>query len=46
MIINKIPIGRLAKAEEIADGVLFLLSDSSSYITGEILDINGGLMMD
>jgi 3-oxoacyl-[acyl-carrier protein] reductase len=46
MIINKIPIGRLAKPEEIADGVLFLLSDSSSYITGEILDINGGLMMD
>lgn len=46
MIINKIPIGRLAKVEEIADGVLFLLSDSSSYITGEILDINGGLMMD
>jgi len=46
MIINKIPLGRLAKTEEIADGVLFLLTDYASYITGEILDINGGLMMD
>jgi len=46
MIINKIPLGRLAKTEEIANGVLFLLTDYASYITGEILDINGGLMMD
>ena len=46
MIINKIPLGRLAKTEEIADGVLFLLTDYASYITGEILDVNGGLMMD
>lgn len=46
MIINKIPLGRLAKTEEIASGVLFLLTDYASYITGEILDINGGLMMD
>jgi len=46
MIINKIPLGRLAKTEEIANGVLFLLTDYASYITGEILDINGGLLMD
>lgn len=46
MAIKGIPLGRLAKTEEIAEGVLFLLSNSSSYITGEILDINGGLMMD
>lgn len=44
--IKGIPLGRLAKTEEIAEGVLFLLSSSSSYITGEILDVNGGLMMD
>jgi len=46
MIIKKIPLGRLAKTEEIANGILFLLTDYASYITGEILDVNGGLMMD
>jgi len=31
--------------EDVADGVLFLLSDAASYITGLVLDINGGLGM-
>jgi NAD(P)-dependent dehydrogenase (short-subunit alcohol dehydrogenase family) len=43
--VKTIPLKRLGKAEDVADGILFLLSDASSYITGLILDINGGLAM-
>jgi 3-oxoacyl-[acyl-carrier protein] reductase len=39
---DDIPMGRLGLPEEIAKGVLFLLSEESSYITGQILAINGG----
>lgn len=38
----EIPMGRLGQAEEIAKGTAFLLSDDSSYITGQVLAINGG----
>jgi len=44
--IKRIPIGRLAKPEEIADAVSFLLSEKAVYITGEVLNINGGMLMD
>lgn len=37
-----IPMGRLGLPDEIANGVKFLLSNESSYITGQILSINGG----
>jgi 3-oxoacyl-[acyl-carrier protein] reductase len=37
-----IPIGRLADPSEIADSVSFLVSDKASYITGQILGVNGG----
>lgn len=43
--INNIPLKRFADASEVAQAVAFLLSDSSSYITGEILKVNGGLYM-
>ncbi len=41
-LIEKIPLGRMAKRKEIADILLFLASDKSSYITGSAIDINGG----
>ncbi|WP_071459509.1 elongation factor P 5-aminopentanone reductase [Bacillus massilinigeriensis] len=44
-ISEDIPLGRLGLPEEIADGVEFLLSQRSSYITGHILAINGGWYM-
>jgi len=42
---KNIPLGRFGKANEVADAVAFLLSDHSSYITGEILKVNGGLLV-
>ncbi|RLA75674.1 MAG: 3-oxoacyl-ACP reductase FabG [Epsilonproteobacteria bacterium] len=40
---KNIPMGRFGKTDEVAGAVAFLLSDHSSYITGEILKVNGGL---
>jgi 3-oxoacyl-[acyl-carrier protein] reductase len=36
------PLGRNGTAEEVAAAILFLASDAASFITGAILDINGG----
>jgi 3-oxoacyl-[acyl-carrier protein] reductase len=41
----KIPMGRFGNASEVADATAFLLSDHSSYITGETLKVNGGMNM-
>jgi len=40
-----IPMGRFGSCEEVANVVLFLLSKSSSYITGTVINVNGGLLM-
>lgn len=44
-ITSKIPLGRQGLPSEIVNGILFLLSDLSSYITGTTLHINGGMFM-
>lgn len=40
------PVGRLGEPEDIAEGVVFLASQASNWITGTVLDINGGMLMD
>jgi 3-oxoacyl-[acyl-carrier protein] reductase len=45
-IIASIPLGRLGRPEDVAEAVLFLASENASFITGEILDVNGGALMD
>lgn len=42
---SKIPLKRFGDPKDIAEAVAFLLSDSSSYITGEVLKVNGGMYM-
>ena len=44
-IISAIPLSRMGSAKDIADIALFLASDSASYITGENINVNGGLYM-
>ena len=45
-LIRQIPVGRFCEPEEFAHAVCFLASPLSGFITGEVLDLNGGLLMD
>ncbi len=42
---SQIPLGRLGSVEDIANAVVFLSSESSGYITGHVLSVNGGMYM-
>lgn len=42
---SQIPLGRVARAEEIAGAILFLASDLATFITGEVLNVNGGAVL-
>ncbi len=43
--LKNIPLARFGEANDVAEAVAFLLSNASSYITGEVLKVNGGLYM-
>ena len=43
---NQVPMKREGTSEEVAGAALYLASDYASYITGEIIEVNGGLLMD
>ena len=45
-IIANIPLGRMGEPEDVAEAVVFLVSDKAKFITGEVLDVNGGYLMD
>ena len=42
-ISKEIPLNRLGSAEDVAGAALFLASDASSYITGEVIKVDGGM---
>jgi 3-oxoacyl-[acyl-carrier protein] reductase len=43
---QKIPVGRFCEPEEFAHTVLFLAGENSGFITGEVIDMNGGFHFD
>ena len=45
-MLKRIPLRKLGQAEDIAEAVAFLASDSAKYITGETIHVNGGMYMD
>ena len=44
-LLEAIPLARLGRAEDISKAVAFLVSDDASYITGQVLHVNGGMHM-
>jgi len=45
-LLRQIPLGRFGRPEEVAEVVVFLVSEGASYVTGATIDINGGILMD
>ena len=44
-MLRSIPLGRPATADDVAQAVLFLASDQAKYITGQVLNVDGGMVM-
>jgi 3-oxoacyl-[acyl-carrier protein] reductase len=44
-LMEQIPLGRLGTPQDVANAVLFLVSDQAGYITGQVLHVNGGMLM-
>jgi 3-oxoacyl-[acyl-carrier protein] reductase len=45
LLIQQIPMGRLGTPEDVAEAVLFLSSPAADYITGQVVNVNGGMYM-
>ena len=45
-LVSRVPLGRLGRPEDVANAIAFLCSEEASFITGEVLDINGGFLID
>jgi 3-oxoacyl-[acyl-carrier protein] reductase len=45
LMMTQIPLGRFGTAEEVAQAVAFLASDAAAYITGQVIHVNGGMLM-
>jgi 3-oxoacyl-[acyl-carrier protein] reductase len=43
---QQIPLGRLGTPDEVADAVAYLAGEQAGWVTGEVLDINGGILID
>lgn len=41
-VLSRIPMGRLGTPDDLAGAVVFLLSDASAYVTGQLLNVDGG----
>lgn len=44
-MVAQIPLGRIGQPEDVAEAVAFLVSDNASYITGQVIHVNGGMYM-
>ena len=44
-LIEQIPLARLGQPEDVARCVSFLVSENASYITGQVINVNGGMLM-
>jgi 3-oxoacyl-[acyl-carrier protein] reductase len=44
-LVKQIPLGRIGKAEDVAEAVRFLVSEAAAYVTGQVIRVNGGLLM-
>ncbi|MYZ46257.1 SDR family oxidoreductase [Propylenella binzhouense] len=45
-LVEAIPVGRMGTADEVADAVLYLAGERAGFVTGEVLDVNGGIWVD
>lgn len=44
-LVGAIPLGRMGEPEDVANAVLFLVSDAAAYITGQVVNVDGGMVM-
>jgi len=44
-MLAQVPLGRIGQPEDVAETVAFLASDTASYITGQVIHVNGGMYM-